>query len=89
MSQLAIAELSFFEAILSEKSEIKGGVLVPSVTVAYSTDYDTRAIANQSIEGDLIHGFKLDLLSLGSGTGAAAAAASVDGMSTAVSFAKA
>ncbi|MBV8886566.1 MAG: hypothetical protein JO235_21575 [Chroococcidiopsidaceae cyanobacterium CP_BM_RX_35] len=89
MSQLAITELSFFEVVLPEKSDIKGGFLVPTVTVAYSTDYDTRAIAAQNIEGDLIQGFKLDLFSLGSGAGAAAAAASVGGTSTAVSYAKA
>lgn len=78
MSKIAIAEPDFFEVVIAEKIVIKGGSsIVPDVVVAYSTSYDTRNIATQNISGDLISGFKLNILSLGSATAAAAAAVSI------------
>ncbi len=90
MSKLAIAELDFFEVVIAEKTDIKGGSsIIPDIAVAYSTSYDTRNIATQNISGDLISGFKLNILSLGSAAAAAAAAVSIGGYAIAITGSRA
>jgi hypothetical protein len=96
MSQLAITDLNFFEAVLSEKSCLRGGTgisssgsLTPSISVAAATDLDTRSATDYNISGNLLSGFGVRVLGLGSAAGAAGSAASIGGLADAYANAKA
>ena len=89
MSKLAIDDLSFSEAAISEKDGIKGssGIytpnLTPSVSTALSTAAATKAFADFGIRGDAINGFRLNAITYGGAAAAAAGALSLGGKATA------
>ena len=96
MSQLAITDLNFFEAVCIEKICLRGGTgistsgsLTPSISVAADTALDTRAVTDYNVTGNLLSGFGVSLLALGSAAGAAASAASIGGLADATANAKA
>jgi hypothetical protein len=96
MSQLAITDLNFFEAVFSEKICLRGGTgisssgsLTPKISVAADTALDTRSAIDYNITGDLLSGFGVRLLAFGSAAGAASAATSIGGLANAQSNASA
>jgi hypothetical protein len=96
MSQLAIADLNFFEAVFPDEICISGGSGIsasasntPSISLAYDTAYDTRYATDYNVTGDQLSGFGVSLLSLGSAAGAASAATSIGGVANAKSNARA
>jgi uncharacterized membrane protein len=91
MSQFAIDDLSFFEIAISEDNDINGsGIdtpnLTPSIATAVSTAADTRSLAGYSITGNVLDGFSVNLLTLGSAAAAGAAALSIGGKATTFTF---
>ncbi len=96
MSQLAITDLNFFEAVFSEEISLRGGTgisssgrLTPSVSVAAATDLDTRSATDYNVSGNLLSGFGVRLLGFGSAAGAAGSATSIGGLADASANAKA
>lgn len=96
MSQLVITDLNFLEAVFSEKICLRGGTgispsvsLTPRISVAADTAIDTRAVTDYNITGNLLSGFGVSILALGSAAGAAASAASIGGLADASANAKA
>ena len=90
MSQLAITDLNFFEAVFSEKICLRGGTgisssgnLTPRISVASDTALDTRSATDYNITGNLLSGFGVRLLAFGSGAGAASGATSIGGIANA------
>jgi hypothetical protein len=96
MSQLVITDLNFFEAVFSENICLRGGTgisasgrLTPRIAVAADTDLDTRSATDYNVTGNLLSGFGVGLLALGSAAGAAASAASIGGLADASANARA
>lgn len=94
MSQFAIDDLSFFETAISDERDIKGsGIdtpnLTPKISIALSTDADTKSLAGYSVTGNALDGFSVNLLTLGSAAAAGAAALSIGGKATTFTFTKA
>ena len=88
MSKLAIDDLSFSEAAMSEKDGIKGSGVQPpnltrSISTALSTAVATKAFADFGIRGDAINGFRLNAITYGGAAAAAAGALSLGGKATA------
>ncbi len=95
MSQFAITDLNFLEAVCAGEICISGGSGIsasasstPSYSLAYDTAYDTRYATDYNVTGDQLSGFKVDLLSIGGAAGAASAATSIGGFANAKSSAR-
>lgn len=91
MSQMAIADLNFFESALPTVNNIMGGRarITPKVTTAVATDTDTRATTYASIQGDYLSGFSLNIFARGSAAAASASAVSIGGQAYAEAHADA
>lgn len=79
MSQLAIADLNFIEAVLPNERDIKGGGITPDISTSVSTATATRLVTGSSIGGTLLDGFQLNINALGQAAAANAAAGSIGG----------
>lgn len=91
MSQLIIADLNFFENASLEQDVLKGGEnIVPNGII--STDLDTaldvKNITGLSVSGNIVDGFKINLLAARGAAASAAAAAALLGQAKAKAFAR-
>ena len=91
MSQLIIADLGFVETTSFEEPVLKGaGSIIPDnfISTDVSTALDVKSITGLSVGGNIVDGFKLNLLTARGVAVSAAAALALNGKAKAKALAK-